>query len=172
MDLRLTLSTIRPWRDSDLESLVRHADNPRIAGNMRDRFPHPYTEADARAWLRNEAGLEARLRWAIDVDGAAVGGIGLMPHEYEERHTMELGYWLGEAYWGRGIATEAVRAMVEYAFREFDIVRLEAGVYEGNDASRRVLERAGFTMEGRLRRRVIKNGVFRDQFSYAIVREH
>lgn len=169
MDITLATCLLRPWRATDLDSLVRHADNRRIAENLRDQFPHPYTRDAGRLWLE-EAVRATRSIWCIEVDGEAGGGIGVFPKEREERNTAEIGYWLGEAFWGRGIMTEAVGAVTDYAFRTFQVGRIEAGVFEGNSASMRVLEKNGYRLEGRMKERIVKFGVVRDQLMYAKLR--
>lgn len=153
-----------------MEDLVRHADDRDVWINLRDRFPHPYTRADARSWIRSAAAERPTRHFAIEVDGRAVGGIGIHPMTDVHRGTAEIGYWLGREYWGRGIATEAVRALTEHAFASFDLARLEATVYEWNPASARVLEKAGFQLEGRLRKSIIKDGRTIDSLLYARVR--
>ena len=162
---------LRPWRHADLPALLRHADNPRVAANLRNRFPNPYTEADARAWLDLATGELATTNWSIDVDGEAVGGTGLMPQSDVNTGTAEIGYWLGEAVWGRGIATAATRAVTRYALLTLGYRRLFATTFAGNAASRRVLEKCGYRLEGVMRRAVIKNGCVMDQTLYAIIRE-
>ena len=169
MELRLSSCTIRPWRTSDLESLVLHADNPRIAANLRDVFPSPYTRADGEAWL---AMTDAhRTNFAIEVDGAAVGGIGLRLGDDVHRRTAEIGYWIGEACWGRGIVTEAVGALTSWGIEHFDLVRVDAHVFAPNVGSARVLEKNGYVLEGRLRKRVEKRGEILDSLVYAFVVE-
>jgi len=169
MEIPLTGFRIRSWRRSDESSLVRYADNRNIWINLRDRFPHPYRRTDARAWLAHVAEDRPETNFAIDVDGEAVGGIGF--HIQEDVHSLsaEIGYWLGEPFWGRGIATQAVRALSAHAFHAHGLARIYAFVFEWNPASARVLEKAGFTLEGRLRRSVTKDGRTIDQFLYAIV---
>ncbi len=169
MEITLSKARLRPWRQSDEESLVRHANNRNIWRNHRDLFPHPYTIADARGWLAHVQGAEWTL--AIEVDGEAVGGIGLHRQDDVHRRSAEIGYWLGEAYWGRGIATEAVRAMTAYGFERFDLIRIYALIFEWNAASMRVVEKAGYQFEGRRRKAVIKDGQIIDDLLYAIVRE-
>jgi RimJ/RimL family protein N-acetyltransferase len=155
----------------DLPSLVRHANNRRVWLQLRDRFPHPYTEAHAREFLDHVMGESPSTVWAIIVDGEAAGGIGIVRLADVERVSAEIGYWLGERYWGRGIATEAVRAVTKEAFRRFDLERLFAVPFADNAASIRVLEKAGYVLEGRMRRSAIKDGVIRDQLLYASYRE-
>jgi RimJ/RimL family protein N-acetyltransferase len=170
MELRLQSCTLRPWRGADLDALVRHADNPKVANNLRDLFPHPYTRQAGRLFIEGAAPSPGR-RWAIAVGGEACGGVGVHLKEREERRTAEIGYWLGEELWGRGIMTEVVGAVSAWAFRTYpDLLRLEAGVFEGNPGSMRVLEKNGYVLEGRMRNRIVKAGVVRDQLMYALLR--
>ena len=169
-ELRLARCTLRPYRRDDEPSLVRYADNRNVWRNMRDRFPYPYTAADAREWTTRVSAQAPAANLAIVVAGEVVGGIGVEPGTDVFRRSAEIGYWLGEPFWGRGIATEALRAMTEYAFATFDICRLEAGVFEWNPASARVLEKAGYTLEGRARLGVTKDGRTGDRLLYALVR--
>jgi RimJ/RimL family protein N-acetyltransferase len=170
-EIVLSRCTLRPWRAGDEPSLERHANNRNVSRNLRDRFPYPYTSADAKAWIAFNAGLTPPVQhFAIVVDGGAVGGIAVEPNEAERRRSAEVGYWLAEPFWGRGIATEALRAITEYAFKTFDVCRLEAGVYAWNPASARVLEKAGYTLEGRARQAVIKDGQMTDRLLYGLVR--
>jgi RimJ/RimL family protein N-acetyltransferase len=171
MELRLPGCRIRSWRPEDAPSLARHADNRQLWLNVRDHFPHPYTLADAQAWVAHARGLEPEVQFAIEVGGEAAGGIGLFLQEDVARYSAELGYWLGEAHWGRGIMTSAVRDFTEYAFGAFALCRIYALVFEWNPASRRVLEKAGYTLEGRMRRAAVKDGRVLDQFLYAAVRD-
>lgn len=170
MELKLSRSTIRNWRRGDEESVTRHANNHKIWLNLRDMFPHPYTIADARRWIEKESADRSSTNFAIDVDGAAVGAISLIFYEDVFRRSAEIGYWLGEEFWGKGIVTEAVKALTDYAFSNFDLCRVYAGVFEWNPGSMRVLEKAGYQFEARLRKHVTKDGQSIDQFIYAIVR--
>jgi len=170
MEIKLSRCVLRPWQLGDAVSLVRYANNRNVSGNLRDRFPFPYTAADAKAWLDRASVESPALNFAIVVDGAAAGGIGLEMGEDVFRKSAEVGYWLGEPFWGRGIATEALRAVTDYAFASFDIIRLEAGVFGWNPASARVLEKAGYTLEGRMRRGVVKDGRVADRLIYGLVR--
>jgi ribosomal-protein-alanine N-acetyltransferase len=164
--LRLDTCTVRDWRAEDLPALVRHANNWNIWINLRDRFPHPYTEADGRGFLAHVVARDAQTVWAIDVDGEAVGSIGVVLMGDVERVSSEIGYWLGESFWCRGIVTEALRAVTREAFRRFDLTRIFALPFADNSASVRVLEKAGYVLEGRLPQSAIKNGVIRDQLMY------
>ena len=170
MQLELSRCTLRPWRVGDEASLVRHADNRNVSRNMRDRFPHPYTAADADAWITRACAQTPPTSCAIVVDGAAVGGVGIDLGVDVFRRSAEIGYWLGEPFWGRGIATEVLGAFTEYAFAHFDLCRLEAGVFDWNPASTRVLEKVGYVLEGRARLSVTKDGRTGDRLLYALVR--
>jgi RimJ/RimL family protein N-acetyltransferase len=170
MELELSGCRIRSWRDGDQPSLARHANDVLVWRNVRDQFPHPYTLADAEAWIAKVVGHEPETQFAIEVSGEVAGGVGLMLQEDVARHSAEIGYWLGQAYWGRGIMTEVVRRMTRYGLTSLDLFRVYAFVFESNPASRRVLEKAGYTLEGRLRKAVIKDGQLLDQFAYAVTR--
>jgi ribosomal-protein-alanine N-acetyltransferase len=170
MRLELSRSVIRAWSPSDRESLVRHANNPKIAANLRDAFPSPYSLEDADRFIALASERTPRASFAIEVDGEAAGGIGLMLHSDVERISAELGYWLAETYWGRGVMTEAVRAFTDWGFATFSLTRIYALPYGTNLPSVRVLEKAGFVYEGRLRRSAIKRGQVLDQLVYADVR--
>lgn len=163
--------TLREWRKGDVDSLVRHANNIKVARNLHDAFPHPYTRADAEAWIKQTESIPPGTIYAIVVDGEAVGGIGIHPQKDVDRRMAPIGYWLSERHWGRGITTEALRVMTDHVFANFDVARLEAYVFEWNAASARVLEKAGYTREAVLRKRVTKEGRTVDCFLYALIRE-
>ena len=160
---------IRDWRPTDREALVRHADNRAVWRNLTHKFPHPYTPADADRWFALVAAMPEPTAWAIEVEGEAVGGIGVHPGEGVYAHSAELGYWLAEPLWGRGIMTEAVRAVSGFAFEHFDLRRLEAVVFAWNPASMRVLERCGFVREGIAKAAILKDGELTDKITYALV---
>ena len=163
---------VRPWQMSDADALVRHANNLEVARHLRDRFPHPYTRADANAFLRHAtsaATAERPTNLAIEVEGEAVGGIGFVLGTDVERFSAEIGYWLGEHYWRRGIVTEALTLVSNHAFQAFNLLRLFALPFADNVASARVLEKAGYVREGILRSSSVKYGQPRDQFMYAKV---
>ena len=176
MELRLSRCTLRPWRRGDEPSLVRHANNRNVSRNLRDRFPYPYTAADADAWISSQVDQSPPTSLAIVVHevaglrGEVVGGIGVQLRDDERRRTAEIGYWLAEPFWGRGIASEALRAMTAYAFEQFDLTRLEAGVFSWNPASARVLEKCGYVIEGRARAAVVKDGRTGDRLLYGLIR--
>ena len=170
MNLTLTSCTVRSWSWRDRDAIVRHANNRKVSINLRDRFPYPYTARDARNWLDMVVDQKPESNFAIDIAGEAVGGIGFTPQYDVGRRSAEIGYWLGEQFWGRGIATEALIAVTEYAFANFDLCRLYAHVFDWNGPSARVLEKAGYEFEGRLRKSVTKEGQTIDQLMYAIIR--
>ncbi len=171
MEIILPGCTIRSFRAGDAGSIARHANNRNVWLNLRDRFPHPYTLTDAQTWIALATGAVPQTHFAITVGGEAVGGIGLTLKNDVWRRSAEMGYWLGEEHWGRGIATEAARAMVDHAFATLSISRLYAGAFEWNPASMRVLDKAGFTREAVLKKAVTKDGRTIDLVLYAIVRD-
>ena len=170
MRIELPECTIRSWHLDDVPALAVNGNNRNVWLFLRDRMPHPYTLADAEAYVQQRLAQPERLMFCIDVGGEAVGGIGLHPGDDVNRLTAELGYWLAEKCWGRGIMTAAVRAMVHHGFAACPLERIEAYVYANNPASARVLEKLGFQYEGRLRRNVIKDGQILDSLVYAKLR--
>lgn len=144
---------LRAWRETDAESLAAQANNRNVWSNLRSRFPRPYTIANARSWIsRIASGHERGLQFAIDIDGVAVGGIGIDVISYNAPRLGELGYWLGEDFWGRGIASRAVPVVCAQGFEQLALARLRALVRNSNAASLRVLEKNGFVLESKLRR--------------------
>jgi len=165
--LVLERCTIRSWRLDDAVPLAKHANNRKIWLGLRDLFPHPYTIDDANEFLRRELRTQPITNFSIDIDGLAVGGIGIRIGEDVYRHTAELGYWLSEDFWGHGITSEAVPAFSNYCFENFPLHRIYAEPYANNPASARVLEKAGFVLEGRLKNNVFKDGQILDSLLYA-----
>lgn len=162
----LGICKIRPFRWTDKDSLARHANNWNIWINLRDGFPHPYTLEDADDWLNLVVDSNPTTQFTIEVEGQAAGGIGFILQSDVHRIQAEIGYWLGEEFWGRGIATAALKTVTEYAFGNFDLLRLYADVFPSNTASARVLEKAGYRLECRQKNCVIKNGQILDQLVY------
>ena len=160
---------MRSWTKSDAPSLVQNANNIEVARHLRDRFPHPYTREHALAFLTHAAAADPPVNLAIEVGGAAVGGIGYVRGSDVERYSAEIGYWLGEAYWGRGIATEALERLTSHLFSHEQLLRLFALPLSGNAASIRVLEKAGYEREALLRSSCVKYGRPCDQVLYARV---
>ncbi len=169
MQLTLTTCAVRSWRASDAESLTRHANNRKIWLNLRDLFPHPYGIRDARAYLQMVLGKTPETGFAIDVNGEAVGGIGVVLKPDVERVSAEIGYWLGESFWGRGIVTDALSATTRHIVAAHHLTRVYAVPFAHNIASCRVLEKAGYVLEGRLRKSAIKDGTIVDQMQYAFI---
>ncbi len=159
---------LRPFTMDDLDSLVKYANNPKIAANMTDAFPHPYTRESGEKFIQMAMSHNpVRIR-AIEINGEACGGIGIHPGEDVHRKNAEMGYWLAEPYWGKGIITEAIKQSIEYGFKTFDIVRIFARPYGFNVASQRVLEKAGLKKEAVLKNTLFKNGQFTDEVIYSI----
>ena len=164
--------TLRPWNISDLSSLVKHANNWNVAKNLTDKFPHPYSESDGKAFIEFATMDNPIHIFAIDVDGQAVGGIGIHLQTDIHRKNAELGYWLAEPFWGQGIVSEAIKQAVDFAFTTYDIDRVFARPFGTNLASQRVLEKNNFILEGRFDQVLIKNGETLDELVYAIRREN
>ncbi|MEY4539730.1 MAG: hypothetical protein RLZZ306_1487 [Bacteroidota bacterium] len=165
--------TLRHFKNGDQESLVESANNIKIFNNVKDTFPHPYTYADASWWIEfcKETNQPATT-FAIDIDGQVIGAVGIIIGSDVQRVTAEIGYWLGEKYWGKGIAVEALKQMTAYVFQNFpEIIRLWAAVFEYNKPSIRVLEKAGYEFEGIRKKAAIKNGVVIDEYVYVKFRE-
>jgi len=170
--LPTSFGMLRTWQPGDLESLVKYANNRNISANMRDGFASPYTAQNAQAFLAAVSRQDPVSFYAIATSDEAIGGIGVSLNTDVHRLTAELGYWLAEPYWGRGIATEAVLKFCDNAFERFGLLRIYAEPYATNSASCHVLQKAGFTLEGRLRQSVIKDGKILDQLLYAKLNEN
>lgn len=153
---------------TDAEALVRHANNPSVARQLRDRFPHPYTRAHASGFLRQASrGGGEPTNFAIEVGGEVVGGIGFVAGSDVERFSCEVGYWLSEEHWGRGIAAEALSLLTTHVFEQLNMLRAYALPFADNTQSIRVLEKAGYVREGTLRASSVKFGQPRDQALFA-----
>ncbi len=168
MEIRL-----REWRTEDKTDLANALNNPRILANLRDGLPYPYTEADAEDFIRAmlAADREKSFSYAITLGGKVIGSIGVFRCENIHYRTAELGYYIGEPWWGHGYMTEAVTQICRAVFENTDIVRIFAEPFAHNTASCRVLEKVGFTCEGILRSNAEKNGVIMDMKLYALVKE-
>jgi len=167
MRIELEKSVVRSWQLTDAVALQKYANNRNVWINLRDSFPHPYRLEDGRRWLVLCAKENPALNFAVEVDGEAVGGIGLTPGDDVDRVSAEIGYWLAEPLWGRGIMTEVVVAMTRWAIDTFGLTRVFALPFDRNGASARVLEKAGYQLEGRLHHAAIKDGVIVDVLVYA-----
>jgi [ribosomal protein S5]-alanine N-acetyltransferase len=161
---------LRSWQDSDETALVKYADNRKLWLNMQDFFPYPYTLKDAQEWVRKAKGMPDTC-FAIASAVEAIGSISLNLQPDILCKSADVGCWLGEPFWNRGIGTEATKVLVKYAFANFDLVRLFALVFASNPASRHVLEKTGFQLEARLAKSVFKDGKIMDSFLYALIRD-
>jgi len=164
---------IRSWRPEDAQNLAKALSNKKVQDNLRDGIPFPYTVADAQSYISAmlSADPDATYAWAITIDDTAVGSIGMFRKDNVHRLTAEMGYYVAEEYWGKGVTTQAVKKACRYIFENTDIVRIFADPYAFNVASCRVLEKAGFAYEGILRHNAFKNGQLEDMKMYAIIKE-
>ena len=153
--MRGSLCTLRPWRLDDVDASAELANDPDVARYMTHRFPSPYTRADADAWIRLQLDAPQVRNWAIEVGGVLAGGIGLTPGELEHAGNVMIGYWVGKRFWGRGIASDALRSLSAHALATLRPRRLWAYVMGANAASARVLEKAGYVREAVLARAVV-----------------
>jgi RimJ/RimL family protein N-acetyltransferase len=170
MELQLKSCVIRPWSLSDAVAVQRYANNRSIWQNLRDAFPHPYTLEDSHGFLRHVTNENPAATFAIALPSEAIGCIGLQMGSDVHCKTAELGYWLGEPFWGRGIMSEAVVALTRWAFGAFPLERIYAEPFADNPASVRVLERSGFVCEGRLHSSIFKDGRHLDSSLYSRLR--
>ncbi|MGC3978384.1 MAG: GNAT family protein [Paludibacteraceae bacterium] len=158
---------LRDWKLSDSQNIVEHANNYNVAKWLTNQFPYPYTENDAKVYIEAVAKDNTSKVFAIEVDGEAVGSIGIFQQADIHEKNAEIGYWLSEKYWGKGIMTKAIREIVDYGFNTFDIVRIYARPFSTNKGSQRVLEKAGFALEARLKNALYKNGEYMDELIYS-----
>ena len=170
MKIECDACDLREWKPSDVESLVENANNYNVAVNMRDLFPSPYTTEDAKTFIEITSIQNKNCFLAITLNNVAIGGIGLTLGEDIERISAEVGYWLGEKYWGRGITSSALKGITEYGFDGLCLERIFAKPLEYNTPSRRILEKNGFKLEGILEKSVIKQGKIYNQALYALTK--
>ena len=164
---------LRPWSLKDADRLAVIANNRNIADNLRDGFPFPYSLSDAHAWLNSVIPINDPPKFfAISSDNHLVGSIGIVTKEDIYRKNVEIGYFLAEEYWGKGIISKAVKAATAYAFSSFDIIRVYAEPFADNPGSIRVLEKAGFNCDAVFKKNVIKNGIIKDSCIYSVLREN
>ncbi len=162
---------IRNIKGDDVNSLVKYANNYAVSRFLRDGFPFPYTQEDAERWINFVNNDSTNLAFAIADKKELIGGIGAMPNQDVNRFTSEIGYWLAEPLWNKGIITKAVRIFCNYLFTNFNFNHLTASIFEGNDASIRVVQKVGFVLEGVLRKNVFKENRFLDQYIYGLLKE-
>ena len=163
---------LRDWKISDLKSLVEHANNYNIAKWLTNQFPYPYTENDGKAFIESDIKDNTSKIFAIDVNGEAVGSIGIFVQSDIHQKSAEIGYWLSEKYWGNGIISKAIKEIVDYGFETFDIVRIYARPFSTNKGSQKALEKAGFTLEAKLKNAIYKNGEYLDELIYSTCRDY
>ncbi len=157
---------LRPFQNTDLQSLVKHANNYNIAKNLSNKFPFPYTQDHGIAFINLALSSSPNEIFAITVNGEAVGSIGVHPQSDFYCKNAEMGYWISEEFWGHGIVPAAVKLMVNYGFKTFDITRIYARTFDTNIKSQKVLEKAGFTLEAQLKETFYKNGTIYDEMIY------
>jgi [ribosomal protein S5]-alanine N-acetyltransferase len=162
---------IRSHEYSDQEALVKYANNYNVSKLLRDQFPFPYTRTDAETWLNYACNQKIETNFVIANEKELIGAIGIKLQEDVNRFSAEIGYWLAEPFWGKDIATEALKKFTEFAFKNFNLNRIYALVFEGNPASEQVLLKAGYKKEAILKKAVFKEGKFLDQYIYAILKE-
>lgn len=170
MIIRFNEYMIRDWRKDDAPGIVKYANNRKISKNLRDGFPYPYNLSDAEEFLTRVRQQDPRVFFALASDSDLIGGIGLGLGEDVHRFSAEMGFWLAEPYWGKGIMTETVKRLTEFAFDQYKLKRIFAEPYTTNPASARVLEKAGYILEGIMRANVVKDGKILDQYLYARVK--
>jgi [ribosomal protein S5]-alanine N-acetyltransferase len=163
---------LRAWSIADLDSLVKYANNWKIAKNLTDKFPFPYTERNGREFIEFATKDDPIHIFAIDIEGQAVGGIGIHPQDDIHRKNAELGYWLAEPFWGQGIISDAIKQAINFAFNTYNIDRVFARPFGTNIASQKVLEKNKFVLEGKFEKVLIKDGILLDELIYAIRREN
>jgi RimJ/RimL family protein N-acetyltransferase len=162
--------SLRSWREEDLEALVAEANSRAVWRNMIHTFPHPYTVADAESWIARCLEQEPRHDLVVARDDRLIGVCGMTIGTGVGAYTGDVGYWLGEAHWGRGIMTAAFARFLDYVWDTFDVERLQSEVFAWNPASARVLEKNGFVREGIRRRAIHKDGEFVDEIFYSLLR--
>ena len=171
MKIELGEFCIRSYKLFDKEALIKYANNYNISRLLRDQFPFPYTDKDAETWVMHACNQYPETNFVIANDKEMFGAIGINLQEDVNRFSAEIGYWIGEPFWGKGIATAALKAFTDFAFIKFKLNRIFANVFEGNDASEKVLLKAGYTKEATLKKAVYKEGKFLDQYIYAKLKE-
>lgn len=168
MYLKSEKCIVRNWKESDAEALAKYANNKKIEANLRDGFPFPYTSEDANKFISFVQAADPVTIFAIEVEGEAIGSIGYFPKDNIYKFNAEIGYWIGEPFWGRGIIPEVLRVMTEYIFETTRFTRIYAEVFGKNAASARALEKAGFKKEAIIRQNIFKNSVIDDTLIYSI----
>ena len=162
---------IRSFEENDVDSIVKYANNIEVSRYLRDSFPYPYSRENAIQWVSFVKNNYSTLFFAIANDKELIGGISAVPQPDVHRFSAEVGFWIGQLFWNKGIMTKAIPAFCNYLFTKFNFNRLTSNVFDGNEASKKVLSRSGFILEGVLRKSVYKNDKFVDQFIYGLLKE-
>lgn len=171
MEIKGSKFTLRHWQSADAPALQKHANNPKVPAYLLDRFPSPYSLADAEAFIDLMLNQLTITNFAIEINGEVAGGIGLDFRADVYRKSPLIGYWLSEQYWGHGIMTEVVKLVTDYAFNNFDVICVLALIFSKNTGSMRVLEKAGYVQQGVIKQSVIKAGEIMDEHIYAAYRD-
>lgn len=167
MQLNGSCFKLRSWRNNDEPSLLKNANNPKVAAYLGNRFPSPYTAADASCWIKMQSEEQKpATNLALAVEEKVIGGIGIELQTDIYCKNAKIGYWLGEHYWGKGIMTEALILFTTYVFDQFDVERIYAGVFNNNPASVKVLQKAGYVQEAMFKKALFKNGLFDDELIF------
>lgn len=161
--------TLRKLHEDQAEKLAELASNKKIWDNVRDYFPYPFTTLDAVDFIRKKKQDDPTTHFGVYLGEDFTGVIGIDPMNDVFRKTGYIGYWIGEPYWGKGIATEAIGLMAHYGFETLELIKIQAGVFGHNKASMRVLEKSGFQLEGNLRKAAIKNDQVVDDLIYGLI---
>lgn len=161
---------LRKWNSNDLESLVKYANNWNIAKNMTDKFPFPYTKKHGKSFIEFANRENGNYIFAIDIDGEAVGSVGIHIQDDIHKKNAELGYWLAEPFWNKGIISAVILEIVKFSFSNFDINRIFARPFETNIPSQKCLEKNGFILEAKFKKAIFKNGIYLDELIYSIKR--
>ncbi|MBN2572229.1 MAG: GNAT family N-acetyltransferase [Ignavibacteriales bacterium] len=172
MKLKFGNYCIRNFEDNDIHSLVKYANNINVAKNLRDAFPNPYKLEHAIQWIKIVKEGNRSTHFAVANEEELIGGIGLILQEDVHRLNAEIGYWLGEPFWGQGIMTEAVKIFTNFVFKEFNVIRLYARIYESNKSSARVLEKAEYKLEAVFDKSIFKNGIIQNEYIYSILNQN
>jgi len=159
---------LRPWKLEDANDMASICNSRKVWNNLRDLMPFPYTRADAIDFLEMAIAKKPLENFCIEADGKVVGNIGVVRFNDVHRKNLEIGYFIGEKYWGQGYATTGVKLMLDYAWQHFDVVRIFAGIYDFNKSSMRVLEKNGFMLEAIHKKSLFKNQKYLDEYIYAI----
>ncbi len=160
--------SLRPWKHDDIDTLISIANNFNIAKNLTDKFPYPYTRADGERFIEYAINSKSSQLFAIDLQGTAIGGIGIHPQDDIYRKNAEIGFWLAESHWGNGYMRIAISKITTYTFQTIEIERIYARVFENNIASQRVLQKSGFQLDGKFQKTIFKNNEFLDEYIYSL----